>query len=155
MSETRLTSGERVGTPDADDPDRLLFGYVCDPPYTAQGDVLVQIDGHPDDGRHASAIDPQKLYRWVAETPGQPGHLVPVVSWEQAAQLDQLTNRFTYHAPTAEQIPTYEQVRAAGHELAVLLVRLCPSSDELQHALDMVDQAVMWGNAAIARNAQS
>lgn len=64
---------------------------------------------------------------------------------------DELTNRFTYHAPLPGQPELYEQIRTAGLEFARLLNAYCPSSRELSSAISSVDQAVMWANAAIAR----
>lgn len=63
-----------------------------------------------------------------------------------------LDERFTYHAPTGDQPNRYEQIRAAGKELAQALIDRAPSSPELIMAINHVDQAVMWANAAIARN---
>jgi hypothetical protein len=63
-----------------------------------------------------------------------------------------IANRFTYHPPQPGQAELYEQIRAAGLELANLFNAYCPDSDELINAIGYVDQAVMWANAAIARN---
>lgn len=65
---------------------------------------------------------------------------------------DDLANRFTYHPPTGDQPQRYEQIRAAGLDLACLLDRLCPPSRERSLALTNLEQVVMWANAAIARN---
>lgn len=62
-----------------------------------------------------------------------------------------LVERFTYHPPQPGQPDLYERVRAAGLELARLLNAYVPGSPELRHALDSIDQAVMWANAGIAR----
>jgi hypothetical protein len=65
---------------------------------------------------------------------------------------DELNHRFTYHAPRdAEQIETYRQVRAAGLTLARAIARSAPECEERKVALNQVDAAVMWANAAIAR----
>jgi len=65
---------------------------------------------------------------------------------------DELNNRFTYHPPRdAEQVETYRCVRAVGLTLARAIARAAPNSEERKIALDHVDAAVMWANAAIAR----
>lgn len=63
-----------------------------------------------------------------------------------------LDNRFTYHAPHGTQADRYTQMRAAGLEFARLIDQLTPASREQSLALTKVDEAVMWANAAIARN---
>lgn len=63
-----------------------------------------------------------------------------------------IANRFTYHPPRQEQVELYERLRAGGQEFAELLAALCPSSPELSRAVAHVDEAVMNGNAAIARH---
>jgi hypothetical protein len=64
---------------------------------------------------------------------------------------DDLENRFTYHPPTAEQIPLYEEIRPAGKALARMVLRMVPAGPERDKALDSIDQAIMWANAGIAR----
>lgn len=63
-----------------------------------------------------------------------------------------LENRFTYHAPKTGQVETYQQIRASGHDFAAMLVTLCPSSTELDRAIDAIDSAVMLANASLARH---
>ena len=60
--------------------------------------------------------------------------------------------RFTYHAPKPGQPERYTQIRDTAKEFAVLLVTECPESRELSLALTKLEEAVMWANAAIARN---
>lgn len=65
----------------------------------------------------------------------------------------ELRRKFTYHAPRdGEQIAAYQQVRRAGLELARAIAAAAPECDERKIALNQVDAAVMWANAAIARN---
>ena len=59
--------------------------------------------------------------------------------------------RFTYHRPEPHQIPKYELVRNRGREFANLLNDMCPDSPELETAINKIEEAVMWANAAIAR----
>lgn len=62
-----------------------------------------------------------------------------------------LEKRFTYHAPKDGQPERYTQIRAKAKELAELVVELAPSSRERSLALTKIEEAVMWANAAIAR----
>lgn len=63
-----------------------------------------------------------------------------------------LANRFTYHPPRGTQPARYEKLRAKALEFAKLIVETCPSSAERSTALTHLDSAVMFANAAIARN---
>jgi hypothetical protein len=63
-----------------------------------------------------------------------------------------LENNFTYHAPKGDQARRYEEIRDMGRSLAHLMTRRCPESRELSLALTKLEEAVMWANAAIARN---
>lgn len=63
-----------------------------------------------------------------------------------------IENAFTYHAPKDDQPQRYTELRDAGKTLAELMTALCPQSRELSLALTNLEQAIMWANAAIARN---
>lgn len=64
-----------------------------------------------------------------------------------------IASRFTYHPPKNQsQIDRYEQIRELGGQMATALEDRCPGSPELTMAINMIDQAVMWANASIARN---
>lgn len=63
-----------------------------------------------------------------------------------------LIHRFTYHPPTADQIPKYERIRDEARSFALLLEELAPDSAELDEAYTHIDIAVMRANAAIARH---
>lgn len=63
-----------------------------------------------------------------------------------------LEKRFTYHPPKADQPPRYEAIRKTAKDFAELINDLCPESREKSLALTKLDEAVMWANAAIARN---
>ena len=60
-------------------------------------------------------------------------------------------NRFTYHPPNDEQVKKYEQLRGNAGNLAMMISDFCPPGREKQLALTQLEQAVMWANAAIAR----
>jgi len=65
-----------------------------------------------------------------------------------------IENNFRYHSPKPElgQPEKYETVRAEAKKFAELLTTLCPPSRELSVAITELETAVMWANAAIARN---
>lgn len=66
--------------------------------------------------------------------------------------ITDLNNRFTYHKPFGDQPQRYERLRAKAKELAQLADDFCPDSREKSHAMTQLEDAVMWFNAAIARN---
>jgi hypothetical protein len=63
-----------------------------------------------------------------------------------------LKRRFTYTAPVEGQPERYQEIRATAFELARRVSVLCPPSRERSLAITNLEQAVMWANAAIARN---
>ncbi len=69
-----------------------------------------------------------------------------------AIGAEELSKRFTYHAPKADQPARYEAIRVAAHELAGEITWLTPTSREQSLALTSLEEAVFWANAAIARN---
>ena len=65
---------------------------------------------------------------------------------------DKLENNFKYHTPKENQPERYEEIRAKAKEFALMLLNLCPPSRERSIAMTELETAVMWANAAIARN---
>lgn len=65
---------------------------------------------------------------------------------------EDLENRFTYHSPKDDQPDRYDHIRRAGRSLAELVDSYCPDSREKSLAITHIEEAVMWANAAIARN---
>jgi len=66
---------------------------------------------------------------------------------------EDLTNRFTYHPPmTEQQGKVYDTIRGAGFAFARVVNELAPESMELVIAIRKIEEAVMWANAAVARN---
>lgn len=61
-----------------------------------------------------------------------------------------LDNWFTYHSPTPDQIPKYQEIREAGKKLAEAIVKNTPASADQSAAIRLVREAVMTANAAIA-----
>lgn len=63
-----------------------------------------------------------------------------------------INNNFRYHPPKGDQPERYEKIRENAKLLAELIAELCPGSRERSIALTNLETAVMWANAAIARN---
>lgn len=68
------------------------------------------------------------------------------------AEHADLERRFQHHSPKGNQTERYEIIRATAKEFAKLIMSNCPVSRERSTALTHVDSAVMFANAAIARN---
>lgn len=68
--------------------------------------------------------------------------------------MRELSERFTYHPPTPQQIKKYGSLRTRAKEFAFLIDELCPHSEERDYALHYLDAVVMNANAAIARHSQ-
>jgi len=66
--------------------------------------------------------------------------------------LEQLKNRFSYHAPKGNQASRYESIRSRVLDLAEFIVAATPCSPEQARALNALDEVMMLANAAIARN---
>lgn len=65
--------------------------------------------------------------------------------------MTEIDNRFTYHSPTGDQPERYAGLRERAKEFAHLIDDYCPDGAEKAKALDRLDEAVMWANAAISR----
>lgn len=65
---------------------------------------------------------------------------------------EDLAKRFTYHAPKVGQPERYNELRNSGFSLARLIETLCPDGREKALAITKLEEAIMWANAAIARN---
>lgn len=63
-----------------------------------------------------------------------------------------LRNRFLHHAPKNDQAPRYEAIREGCLALAEGIVQYTPPSREQSLALTHLETAMMFANAAIARN---
>jgi hypothetical protein len=63
-----------------------------------------------------------------------------------------IENIFTYHAPSAEQLPKYEAIRAKAKEMGQVIVDNTPGSADQTAAIRLLREAVMTANAAIALN---
>lgn len=66
---------------------------------------------------------------------------------------EDLRSRFTYHPPKDNAtIAAHATVRDSARALAELLNDLLPEGREKSLAITRLEEVVMWGNAAIARN---
>lgn len=64
----------------------------------------------------------------------------------------EIIKRFTYHAPQQGQPEIYGEIRNRAQGIALYLNDVCPESREKALAFTALEEAVMWANAAIARN---
>ena len=63
-----------------------------------------------------------------------------------------IENNFVYHKPFGDQLDRYVSIRDKAKELALHINNTCPDSREKSLAMTKLEEAVMWANAAIARN---
>ena len=73
---------------------------------------------------------------------------------QMAITPENVENWFTYHSPTADQLPKYLAIREAGKLLASAIVANTPSSADQTAAIRKVREAVMTANASIACGGQ-
>lgn len=60
-------------------------------------------------------------------------------------------NRFAYHPPKdARAMAAHEAVRLHAHRLADALADLVPAGRHREHAINAVQEAMLWANAGIA-----
>lgn len=75
--------------------------------------------------------------------------MIHAMSPEMEKRLD---NAFTYHPPKDDQAQRYTTLRNSAKLLAHEIATLAPESREQSLALTKLEEAIMWANAAIARN---
>ena len=66
--------------------------------------------------------------------------------------IEDLENRFTYHAPKEGQPDKYDNIRRYAKAFAELIDEMCPNSREKSLAITKLEEVVFWANASIARN---
>jgi len=67
-------------------------------------------------------------------------------------EADRIENNFTYYKPTEGQAVRYVHIRDHAKVFAYVIENACPDSREKSLAMTKLEEAVMWANAAIARN---
>lgn len=67
---------------------------------------------------------------------------------------DNVTDVFTYHSPTEDQLPKYKMIRSKAHELAVVILENTPPCADQQAALRLLREAVYTANGAVALRGQ-
>ena len=65
---------------------------------------------------------------------------------------EQIENNFSYHPPTPRQAQNYIIIRNNAKTLAYKINDFCPEGREKALAMTKLEEAVMWANAAIARD---
>jgi len=66
-------------------------------------------------------------------------------------EREEIENRFTYHAPKADQPKRYEVIRGHAKAFALVIEEMVPESREKSLAFTKLEEVMMWANAAIAR----
>ena len=61
-----------------------------------------------------------------------------------------VVNMFKQHPATKDQTERYEVLRGSGANLADLIMRFCPDTDERVTAIERLRESIMWANNAIA-----
>jgi hypothetical protein len=64
----------------------------------------------------------------------------------------EIQRRFTYHKPDAERADRHEMMRDAFKGVARFVSDMTPEGREQSLAMTHLEQALMWANAAIARD---
>ena len=71
---------------------------------------------------------------------------------DKMMKQEDISNRFTCHAPTGDQPYKYEAIRSFAKQFAEQLNILCPESREKSLAITHLEEVCFWANASIARS---
>lgn len=66
--------------------------------------------------------------------------------------IQEINNRFSYHAPTPEKVKQHESIRGECLALAMTLNALLPDGRDKAIAFTKLEEMMYAANAAIARN---
>lgn len=108
-----------------------------------------------------TAIPNEESYEVVWENCGNKGVFYPHEEVERYVKegfwvvvdndVDELINRFSYHAPKPGQPEKYESIRARLREVAQYIEDVTPDCREREEAIKKLEEAMFWANASIAR----
>lgn len=65
---------------------------------------------------------------------------------------DDIDGRFGYHQPNGDKMTRHESVRSVMREAAVTVNDLCPDGREKSLAVEHLEEAMFWADAAIVRS---
>lgn len=65
---------------------------------------------------------------------------------------DEIDRRIEHHAPTPAAVAAHQGMRAAARNFLYAIQEHAPDSREAALAVTKAEEALMWSNAAIARN---
>lgn len=63
-----------------------------------------------------------------------------------------IETRFTYHAPSPEQVPVFQEIRDQAKAFATRINEVVPNGREKSLSITALEETVMWANAGIARH---
>lgn len=75
-----------------------------------------------------------------------------MAAYDERAAHESIEKRFQARTPSADQAGRCERFRDAARELALFAAELSPVCRERSTALTKIEEAVMWFDAAVARN---
>lgn len=67
-------------------------------------------------------------------------------------KIEDINNRFTYHAPDAQDVEIHQNIREQCRTLALHLNLVLPEGREKSLAITHLEEVMYWSNAAIARD---
>lgn len=130
-AERRITRGEGTGKPQSGLGRRVLDWLVGAAMGCVGGTVILAGVG-----------------QFVGAVRAKEAHMYMVTD---AMERD-LDRRFTYHTPHSGQTARYAELRGLAYSMGMSIARMSPVSREQSLAFTHLEEAVMWANAAIARN---
>ena len=68
---------------------------------------------------------------------------------------EKIEDVFTYHAPDAQDLQNYQNIRESAKKLVEVIIMSAPASADRTAAIRKVREAVMTANAAIALKGRS
>lgn len=64
--------------------------------------------------------------------------------------VEMIEDMFTYHPPSPDQLPKYQNIRQAAKAFALVLIENTPESADQSATIRLLRQTVMSANQAIA-----